>query len=234
MKMTKFMAGALCVAIITSSCSSMSNTAKGGLFGAGGGAALGAVIGALAGNAGVGAAIGTAVGTGAGVIIGKKMDKAKREAEAIKNAQVESIKDANGLDAVKLTFDSGLLFASGSATLSNASKASLDQLAALLNRNQDADVNIQGYTDNDGWRGATAAQSKQKNLELSQQRAAAVTAYLLSKGVSVQQIKATTGFGEDNPVASNATPEGKRQNRRVEVYLYASQAMIQAATHQAS
>lgn len=234
MKMTKLVAGALCVAIMMSSCSTMSNTAKGGLIGAGGGAVLGGIIGKIAGNTAIGAAIGTAVGTGAGVIIGKRMDKAKREAEAIKNAQVESVKDANGLDAVKVTFDSGLLFASGSATLSSKAKASLDELAAILNRNQDADVNIQGYTDNDGWRGMNAEQSKQKNLELSKERASAVTAYLLSKGVMASQIKATQGFGEENPVASNTTVSGKSQNRRVEVYMYASEAMIKSATQQAA
>lgn len=233
MKMTKLVAGVLCSAIVMSSCGSMTNTAKGGLIGAGGGAVLGGIIGKIAGNTTVGAAIGTAIGTGAGVIIGKRMDKAKREAEAIKNAQVEAVKDVNGLDAVKLTFDSGLLFASGSSTLSAKAKQSLDELAALLNRNQDADVNIQGYTDNDGWRGMNAEQSQQKNLQLSKERASAVAAYLMGKGVMASQIKATQGFGEENPVASNATAAGKSQNRRVEVYMYASEAMIKNATQQA-
>ena len=86
MKSLKSIAVALCAALVLAGCG-MSNTAKGGLIGAGGGAALGDVIGALAGNTVVSAAIGTAVGTGAGVIIGKKMDKAKKEAEAVQNAQ---------------------------------------------------------------------------------------------------------------------------------------------------
>ena len=93
----------------------VSNTGKGALIGAGGGAGLGAIVGALAGNTAIGAAIGTAVGAGAGAIIGKKMDKAKKEAEAIQNAQVEEVTDANGLDAVKMTFDSGILFNTGKA-----------------------------------------------------------------------------------------------------------------------
>ena len=66
-------------------------------------------------------------------------------------------------------------------------------------------------------------------MNLSQQRAQAVTNYLLSLGVSSNQIRSTTGFGEANPVADNSTAAGKAQNRRVEVILYASQAMIQAA-----
>ena len=56
------------------------------------------------------AAVGAAVGTGAGAIIGKKMDKAKAQAEAVKNAQVQQVTDINGLPALKVTFDSGILF----------------------------------------------------------------------------------------------------------------------------
>jgi outer membrane protein OmpA-like peptidoglycan-associated protein len=188
----------------------------------------------MAGNTAIGAAIGTAVGTGAGVIIGKKMDKAKKEAEAVQNAQVESVTDANGLQAVKVTFDSGILFNSGSSVLSSTAKTSLFQFANVLKGNADCDVAVQGYTDNDPWKNSTAEQSQQKNLQLSQDRAQSVTTYLLSQGVSANQIRSTTGFGEANPVADNSTAAGKAQNRRVEVYLYASQEMIKAAEAQAN
>ena len=211
----------------------MSNTGKGALIGAGGGAALGAIVGALAGNTAIGAAVGGAVGAGAGAIIGKKMDKAKAEAEAVQNAQVEAVTDANGLEAVKVTFDSGILFTTGSATLSSTAKTSLFQFANVLKNNADCDVAVQGYTDNAGWKNSTAAQSQQKNLELSQQRAQSVTNYLLQQGVSSAQIRSTMGYGESNPVADNSTAAGKAQNRRVEVYMYASQKMIQEAQQQA-
>ena len=233
MKRIKSIAVALSAALVLCGCG-MSNTAKGGLIGAGGGAALGAVIGRLAGNTAVGAAIGGAVGAGAGVIIGHKMDKAKKEAEAVQNAQVESVTDANGLQAVKVTFDSGILFTTGSSTLSSTAKTSLTQFSNVLKSNADCDVAVQGYTDNAGWKNSTAEQSKQKNLNLSQQRAQSVTNYLLSLGVPSTQIRSTMGYGEDNPVADNSTAAGKAQNRRVEVYLYASQAMIQAAEAQAN
>ena len=231
MKKMKFLTLGMCVAVIVS-CGSA--TKNGALIGTGAGAALGAIIGKIAGNTAIGAAVGGAVGAGAGALIGKKMDKAKAEAEAVKNAQVESVTDANGLQAVKVTFDSGILFNTGSSTLSTAAKNSLTQFAGVLKNNADCDVAVQGYTDNAGWKNSTAAQSQQKNLELSQQRAQAVTNYLLSLGVSNNQIRSTMGYGEDNPVADNSTAAGKAQNRRVEVYMYASQAMIQAAEQQAN
>jgi outer membrane protein OmpA-like peptidoglycan-associated protein len=230
MKGLKSIAIALCAALVVSC--GMSNTGKGALIGAGGGAGLGAIIGAIAGNTAIGAAIGGAVGAGAGAIIGKKMDKAKKEAEAVQNAQVEAVTDANGLEAVKVTFDSGILFATTSATLSSTAMTSLFQFANVLKNNADCDVAVQGYTDNAGWKNSTAAQSQQKNLELSQQRAQSVTNYLLSQGVSPTQIRSTQGFGEANPVADNSTKAGKAQNRRVEVYMYASQKMIQEAQQQ--
>ena len=211
----------------------MSNTGKGALIGAGGGAGLGAIVGAIAGNTAIGAVIGGAVGAGAGALIGKKMDKAKKEAEAVQNAQVEAVTDANGLEAVKVTFDSGILFATGKADLSSTAKTSLFQFANVLKSNADCDVAVQGYTDNAGWKNSTAEQSQQKNLELSQQRAQSVTNYLLSQGVSPTQIRSTMGYGESNPVADNSTAAGKAQNRRVEVYMYASQKMIQEAQQQA-
>ena len=232
MKSLKSIAVALCAALVLAGCN-MSNTGKGALIGAGGGAGLGAIVGAIAGNTAVGAVIGGAVGAGAGALIGKKMDKAKKEAEAVQNAQVEAVTDANGLEAVKVTFDSGILFATGKADLSTTAKTSLFQFANVLKSNADCDVAVQGYTDNAGWKNSTAEQSQQKNLELSQQRAQSVTNYLLSQGVSPSQIRSTTGFGESNPVADNSTAAGKAQNRRVEVYMYASQKMIQEAQQQA-
>ena len=232
MKSLKSICVALCAALVLAGCG-MSKTGQGALIGGGGGAALGAIIGALAGNAAIGTAIGGAVGAGAGAIIGKKMDKAKKEAEAVQNAQVEAVTDANGLEAVKVTFDSGILFATGSSTLSSTARTSLFQFANVLKGNSDCDVAVQGYTDNAGWKNSSAAQSQQKNLELSQQRAQSVTNYLLSQGVSPTQIRSTMGYGESNPVADNSTAAGKAQNRRVEVYMYASQKMIQEAQQQA-
>ena len=225
MKIFKLNIALLCALILFAGCGSMNNTTKGGLIGAGGGAALGALAGKLIGGNGkgtaIGAAIGTAVGTTAGVLIGKKMDKAKAEAEAIANAQVESVTDANGLQAVKVTFDSGILFATNKADLNATAKTSLKEFAGVLNNYADTDVAIIGHTDNTG--------SDAINNPLSLKRAQSVEAYLKSCGVSVNQIATVEGKGSTEPVANNSTSAGRTQNRRVEVYMYASPEMINAA-----
>ena len=233
MKKTSYMTILLSGCLVVSSCGSMNNTAKGGLIGGGSGAALGAIIGGIAGHgkgAAIGAAVGAAVGTGAGVLIGKKMDKAAEQAAAIEGAQVEQVVDNNGLQAVKVTFDSGILYNTGSAELSSSAKASLSKFANnVLKQNADMDVDIYGYTDNQGWRNSTVAESQKKNLNLSQERAQSVSSYLMQCGAAGNQIKTVQGMGEANPVADNSTEAGRKENRRVEVYMYASQAMIQQA-----
>ncbi len=229
MKGMKFTAGTLCAALLLSSCN-MSNTAKGGLIGGSGGAALGAIIGALIGDgkgAAIGAGIGTALGAGAGVIIGNKLDKAKKAAEAA-NAEAEIITNEKG-EAVGMqaTFPAGLLFASSSYKLSAAAQNDIAQFAA----NVDADLNfvVNGYTDNAPWKNSTAAQSKQKNLTLSLQRANAVKDCLLASGIPSARIQQVNGLGEDYPIADNSTAAGKAQNRRVEVIIIVTDAAIKAA-----
>lgn len=231
---TKVISLLLCVGMLFA----CNNTQKGAGIGAGGGVlvggALGALIGKSAGGAAIGAAIGGALGSGVGYYVGHRMDKAKKEAEAAlqNTAQVETVTDTNGLEAVKVTFDSGILFATGKADLSSTAKTSLSKLSGVLKGNSDCDVAIQGYTDNAGWKGSTAEQSAEKNKALSVDRATAVSSYLLSLTVPATQIKSVEGLGEANPVADNSTAEGKAQNRRVEIYLYASEKMIQDAQGQ--
>ncbi|MBE6256013.1 MAG: OmpA family protein [Prevotella sp.] len=236
MKGLKFYALSLAAALLLSSCG-MNNTTKAALIGGGSGAALGAALGGIIAKnkkgqwAAIGGAAGAVAGTAAGAIIGNKMDKAKKAAEEIENAQVETVTDGNGYQAVKLTFDSGILFDSGKSTLRSVAQNTLTKFANnVLKQNPDMNVGILGFTDNQGFKSAkTAEQSKQMNLQLSQDRAQSVCNFLQGQGVTSSQIKEVVGFGEDNPVASNATAEGRQQNRRVEVYLYASEEMIKAA-----
>jgi outer membrane protein OmpA-like peptidoglycan-associated protein len=213
----------LCSIILLSSCSSTKNSTKGGVIGGAGGALLGAGIGALAGQgkgAAIGAAIGGAVGAGAGVVIGKKMDKQKTELEKIEGAKVESVTDANNLQAIKVTFDSGILFATGKSDLNASSKAALNKFANSLKETPETDVTIYGHTDNTG--------SKEVNVQLSKNRAAAVASFLNSNGIPTDRMT-TEGKAFDEPVADNATAEGRAKNRRVEIYITANKQMINQA-----
>lgn len=222
-KFIKSICVVLCASLVFSSCETLNNTGKGTLIGAAGGAALGALIGKISGNTAVGTAIGTAVGAGAGAIIGKRMDKAAEAAAEIENATVQTVTDANNLTAVKVTFDSGVLFATNKYALNANAKTNLQQLSKVLKEYSDADVAIYGHTDSTG--------SDAINDPLSVNRAKAVSDYLLSLGVSNNQIKSVEGFGSKQPVADNSTAAGRAENRRVEIYMYASAAMIEAANN---
>ena len=196
--------------IIVPGCSSMSKLAEGTLVGSGIGATVGAAAGAIAGKDGkstaIGAAIGTAVGAAAGAIIGKKMDKKAEELAAIEAAKVETVEDANGLEAIKVTFDSGILFATNKADLNATSKESLKEFAAKMVDLPDTDITIYGHTDNTG--------SDAVNERVSLQRAESVEKYLNSCGISTERMTAE-GKSYTMPVASNETKEGRAQNRRV-------------------
>lgn len=207
------------------SCSSMTNTGKGALIGGGGGAALGAGLGALIGGgkgAGIGSAIGAAVGAGAGALIGNKMDKQKAELqeELANQAKVEETTDANGLKAIKVTFDGGILFPTGKYTLNQQAKTDLTKFAASLKENPGTNVQIYGFTDNTG--------SFAVNERLAGERAGAVLSYLSNSGVAPTRLS-SQGIPMADYVASNDTPEGRAQNRRVEIYITASPEMIQQA-----
>lgn len=215
---------AVCVLGMTG-CSSMTNTGKGALIGGGAGTGVGAGLGALIGGgkgAAIGAAIGAAVGTGAGVLIGKKMDKqqAELEAELAKQAQIEKTTYANGLQAIKVTFNSGILFPTNGTTLNANAKADLSKFASSLINNPNTNVQIYGYTDDTG--------SLAVNERVSTGRADAVRNYLLNSGVQANRLSAQ-GLPMQDYVASNSTPEGRAQNRRVEIYITANQQMIDAA-----
>ncbi|NLI71288.1 MAG: OmpA family protein [Bacteroidales bacterium] len=220
----------LSVSLIFTGCDSLNKTAKGTLIGTGSGAAIGAGIGGLIGkdgkSAAVGAAVGSAVGATAGAIIGKKMDKAAEEAARVEGAQVETIEDVNGLKAVKVTFDSGILFAFNSSALNADSKAALTKFAKILVENPTMDIAVLGHTDNVGTLAA--------NQKVSLNRAKSVADYLIAEGAARTQMKTVEGKDYSMPVASNETVEGRAQNRRVEVYMYASEQMIEDAQNQAS
>ena len=186
-------------------------------------ATIGALIGALIGKFTGNTTVGTAVGAGTGALIGKRMDNAAEAAAQVENATVQTITDANNLTAVKVTFDSGVLFETNKYALNKAAKENLAEFAKVLIEYSDADVVIYGHTDSTG--------NDMINNPLSVNRANAVSDFLLSKGVPANQIKSVEGFGSKQPVADNATAAGRAENRRVEIFMYASAEMIEAANN---
>ena len=195
---------------------SWSSKTKGALIGAGAGAAAGAAVGHQAGNTAVGAIIGAAVGGAAGAYIGNYMDKQAAEMERdLEGAKIERVGEG-----IKITFDSGLLFDVDRATLKPASQTNLTNLAVILNKYEDTNVLLEGHTDASG--------SDEYNLELSNKRAQSVANYLASQQVNPTRFT-IMGYGESQPIADNGTVEGRTQNRRVEVAIYANEKLKKAA-----
>lgn len=226
--MKKFILLAACATMILSSCGTWSNLAKGSAIGGGSGAAVGAGVGALLGkdakSAAIGSAIGAIVGTGVGAIIGDRMDKKAEELAAIEGATVETVTDVNNLTSVKVTFDNGILFDFNKSTLSEAAKKSLKEFAQKMADMPETDITIWGHTDNVG--------TAEANQKVSLNRANAVRDFLASQGIAADRM-VSEGKSYDMPVASNDTATGRAQNRRVEVYITANEAMIAEAAEEA-
>jgi outer membrane protein OmpA-like peptidoglycan-associated protein len=197
-----------------------SNQAKGTTIGATTGAVVGGLIGKKTGYTIIGAILGAVVGGAAGAYIGNYMDKQAKEMEQdISGAEIERVGQG-----IKITFDSGLLFDTGKATLKEASKENLKNLAEILNRYEDTDILLEGHTDSDG--------SEELNLQLSRSRANSVATYLESLGVDPTRFT-IMGYGEQQPIASNETMEGKQKNRRVEVAIFANDKLKKVAEKKA-
>lgn len=193
-----------------------SRTVKGGAIGAGAGGAVGAVIGKAAGNTAVGAIIGAAVGGTAGALIGRRMD---RQAEELRQ-DLEGAEIVRVGEGIKITFDSGLMFAINSSDLNQNTKSNLADLAETLKKYEDTDILIEGHTDSTG--------AEDYNQTLSEKRANSVSGYLMTLGVSGQRLT-TIGYGENQPIADNESASGREKNRRVEVAIYANEKMKKAA-----
>ena len=227
---------------------SMTQTGQGATAGGAAGAAIGAGVGALIGGGKgtwIGALVGSALGAGTGAVVGNQMQRQKAELErqldelkaqeaenaqgiasnaaAINDIKVDMVKDSNNLEAIKLVLGNSVLFNTGSYQLSAAADAALAKVAYNLRQFPNTDVTVVGFTDNTG--------SEAINDKLSQERADAVMDYLISAGIPSSRLKAI-GRGWNDPIASNATAEGRAQNRRVEIFITADKQMIQDAERQ--
>ncbi len=182
----------------------VSNTAGGAAIGAGLGALGGLVIGG--GNKGRNALIGAGIGALAGGAIGSYMDN--QEAELRAQLQGTGVSVTRAGDRIILNMPSNITFATDQDQVIPPFYRTLDSVALVLNKFGKTLIDVNGHTDSTG--------SLQHNQELSERRAASVANYLGSRGVD-QRRMSTMGFGPSQPVASNATPDGRAQNRRVEV-----------------
>jgi len=210
----------LIVSVLTASmgCADWSRTQKGAAIGAG---TAGAIGGIVANKTVAGILIGAAIGGTAGSIIGNRMDKEAAEIERdIEGAKVERVSEG-----IKITFSSGILFDVDKAELKDQHKAELSQLAGILNKYDDTHILLAGHTDSTG--------SEEHNTALSRHRAQAVADYLGTQNVDPRRLTAY-GYGMSQPVASNDTPEGRAQNRRVEIGIWANDKLTKLAKERAS
>lgn len=181
------------------------NTQTGAAVGAG----LGALVGIAAGDSTQdrrrGAIVGAIVGGGLGGLAGANLDRQEAELRAQLGSDAQIVNDGQQLI---VTLPQDILFATNSATLSGALRSDLTALAASINRYPDTTVNVIGHADNTG--------SASFNQDLSARRAQAVSGVLMDSGVQPFRIR-SIGRGEDAPIATNLTPEGRAMNRRVEI-----------------
>lgn len=171
------------------------------------GAAAGAVIGLLSkGDKLQNAMIGASIGGLAGGAIGNYQDRQERKLRqqlAGTGVEVQRVGDN-----ITLNMPGGVTFATNSADLSAQFYPVLDQVAGTLAEYNQTVIEVAGHTDSTG--------SAAYNKTLSERRAESVIAYMQSRGVQRQRM-IPVGAGQDYPVASNDTPEGRQQNRRVEI-----------------
>jgi outer membrane protein OmpA-like peptidoglycan-associated protein len=208
------------IGVLGAGCDSMTKTQKGAAIGAGAGGTIGAVIGKAAGNTALGAIIGGAVGGTAGAFIGRNMD---RQAAEIKQTVPGATVTREG-EGILVKFDSGILFDTDKSDLKSAARTNLANLATSLQNNPQTNILIVGHTDATG--------TDAYNQSLSVRRAEAVKAYIVSNNVAGSRLT-TSGKGKTEPIADNATVEGRAQNRRVEIVIVANDTMKNQAKQEA-
>lgn len=210
--MSKHLAIVACLVLTTSvGCETAGkNTALGTGLGAAAGAVAGAVIGHQTGNRARGAAIGAALGGAAGGTIGYRMDKQAKELAKI----AETKRTEQGL-ITKLKSD--ILFETGKYDLKSTATNNLSQMAAILKKYPENVLTVKGYTDSTG--------TPDGNRRLSEARAEAVRNELIKGGVPGSTIS-VMGLGRENPVADNQTPDGRKQNRRVEIEITVDESKV--------
>jgi len=185
------------------------NTATGAIAGALGGAALGYLTNTSNSEQGrKNALIGAGIGALGGAAVGAYMDRQQRELEAELSGSGVGV--ARQGDNLVLRMPSDVTFASNQSSITPRFNSTLDDVAGVLNRYDQSIIDIVGHADSDG--------ADDYNLDLSRQRASSVAQALVSRNVLADRLY-VDGRGESAPIASNASVEGKAQNRRVEILI---------------
>ena len=213
--LTCILAAAVAAMPVINGCGA-SKTVKGGAIGAAAGGVIGGIIGNKAGNTAAGVIIGAAIGGTAGALIGNYMDRQAEEMQRdIEGAKIERIGEG-----IKITFDSGILFATNSSDLQSVARENISRLAVILNKYEDTNILVEGHTDSTG--------SADYNQQLSEKRAGSVANYAKGQGVAGGCFT-VVGYGKTQPVMSNSTAEGRQANRRVEIAIFANDDLKDAA-----
>ncbi|MGV3482672.1 MAG: OmpA family protein [Sphingobium sp.] len=207
-------AAALSAITLTAACTTDPNTGErriskaaiGGIGGALGGYLLGDLVGGRRDRTEkiVGAGIGALAGAGVGYYMDEQERKLRQQTAG---TDVEVIRQG---DELILNMPAGVTFDTNSYTVKPEFRGTLDQVASTLREYNKTFVDVYGHTDSTG--------NDTINVPLSQNRARAVADYLTMRGVQSARI-GTQGFAASRPIASNATPEGRQANRRVEIKL---------------
>jgi outer membrane protein OmpA-like peptidoglycan-associated protein len=201
---------AVALLALASGCADMSQRQQGTAAGAGVGALAGAAVGSMTGGRpGQSAVIGAALGAVAGNLWSKNMEEKQRAMEqATAGTGVAVTRTAD--NQLKLDVPSDISFAVGSAAIEPRLRPVLDAFASGLGGQPRMIVRVVGHTDNTG--------SDAINEPLSLHRAESVRNYLEDRGIAANRIE-VAGRGSREPIASNATAEGRAKNRRVEIFL---------------
>jgi outer membrane protein OmpA-like peptidoglycan-associated protein len=200
-------------ALVLAGCANMNNQQRGTMIGA----AAGAAGAALLGKGSVwGVLAGAAIGGTAGNLIGKHMDEQAKELEqAVPTAEVNRVEEG-----INMTFQSGLMFPLNSSEISPDYKDDLAAAATVFNKYEDTYILVEGHTDDTG--------TDEINVPLSERRAKAVSAFLVSQGVDPARLD-EKWYGSTQPKYPNDSSENRSKNRRVELAIYADEDMVAQA-----
>lgn len=207
----KILVGLVGLLLLSGCATPETKTGKGAAYGAAGGAVAGAILGQAIGRDTqgtlIGAAAGAAVGAAAGAGVGRMMDLQEAEMrEALAASEAAAVRREGELLAITLKGD--VSFDLNSDVIRPGLYNELDRISQIMIKYPETSILVEGHTDSTG--------AESYNQQLSERRASNVKHLLTNRGVPEYRMS-IIGYGESRPIATNATPEGRQLNRRVEI-----------------